>query len=144
MKKTGIMSVLVGLGLGASAAAYAGSGSVLEVRLTSGATYRTADGSLRGARESADSVQYISCGVERLSSSSSYLDVSCWARNAAGTTYICRSSRAAFADLALSINPASHVHFEYTPGSSDCTVLRVTQGSSALPPPRSTSPVVGL
>jgi hypothetical protein len=143
MKKTWIVSVAVGLVLGTAIAAQAGSGSVLQVRLTS-STYRTADGSLRGARESSDGTQYISCGVERISSSSSYLDVSCWARNASGTTYICRSSRATFADLALGINPASHVHFEYRPGETECTNLRVTQTSSSLADHTSSSPMVGF
>ncbi|MFZ5892562.1 MAG: hypothetical protein ACOY0T_16005 [Myxococcota bacterium] len=90
----------------------------------------SARGTLRVARNSADSNQLIGCSVYSYDTGS-YSTV-CYARDASGATRSCSTGDANMVHVAQSINPASYVYFSINPDASSCDRLIVVNYSSHL------------
>ena len=106
MKKT---AVLCSVGL-LSLAAIAWAGLAVSRETQVDLVARTASGSVRDTRASADTVQYIACFVS-IPAPGAAAAVWCDARDAASERLICSVSDPAFAQLAQSISAASYVSF---------------------------------
>jgi hypothetical protein len=125
-RKTRILLFLVG-SMVAPAAALAGYKTSPEVTITTSSTSTFVRGSLVGAHNSADSVQYIGCQIR---GDFAY----CWARNAAGHTAMCSTSDAGKMAAMRTTNAASYLNITITNGS--CTSLEVTTASQYMSPIR--------
>lgn len=118
-----------------SGATYAGLATVSPVTIYTETTGTpAARGSLRDARNSADSVAYIGCWVLVLPGASGGGTAfgACMARDASGNFLMCSTSDPAMVQVAGSINAASFVRFIVGPDGSSCSSVQVMQISSAL------------
>jgi hypothetical protein len=123
MKKT---AILYGVGLlGLAATAWAGLAVSRETQVDLVA--RTANGSIRDTRASADTVQYLSCFVS-ISAPGAAAVAYCDARDAASERLICSVADPAFVQLAQSISAVSYVSFTCD-ASGHLTSLTVNSGS---------------
>jgi hypothetical protein len=116
----------------ASSAAFAGHAQVTAVSIIDAATYTAAEGTLRGARNSADYTQFIGCSIYTVSGS--YI-THCWARDATGRTLSCnQTNHDPTARAVSSINAISWIRFQIddaVPGR--CASVNVTNNSMHLP-----------
>lgn len=89
-----------------------------------------AAGTLSDVRNTADTVQWIGCKVDRYANGtgSGY----CWARNAAGTHVNCFTDEPALLDVMADVNGDTHVWF-YWNAASDCTKIALTNSSQYAP-----------
>jgi hypothetical protein len=112
-----------------SGATYAGLALVNPVAIATDSTgTTTARGSLRDARNSADSVAYIGCWVFATASPIAQ----CLARDASGTFASCVTTNPAMMQAAGSINAASFVRFVVDHDGSSCDSVQVEQLSGNL------------
>jgi len=121
--KLGIASFLVAAAL-APAVALGGQQLAPGVSITSTSTSTRVRGSLIGARNSADTLQYIGCQVN-------YSFGYCWARDAKGTSVQCSSSEAGRMAAMRMVNATSYLDFTIKAGS--CTNIEVSNASRYLP-----------
>ena len=84
-----------------------------------------ANGTLAGARYSADSTQYIGCDHY---GSQMY----CFARDKSGRTLLCSSTDPRFVDAVKGMTDSSYLHFTTTSYGSACTTLAVNNSSITL------------
>ena len=126
--RTLVVSGLVGAAVLVTGAVMAGGTYYAEVSLTGTATTGSASGTLTTARRSADSNQWILCGVTA-TAASSY--VQCSAKNAAGTFRSCTSTSASLVNTALGMTSYGALSFHWDNGA--CTQISVTSGSRFLP-----------
>ncbi len=126
-RKTRILLFLAGSAL-APAAALAGYKISPDVTITSSSSNTLiVRGSLIGAHNSADSVQYIGCQIR-------YDFAYCWARDAAGKTAMCSTSDVGKMEAMRTTNAASYLNITMTAGS--CGNLEVSTGSQWMSPIR--------
>lgn len=110
MKKSIIAALLVGSAMLASGVTYAGYAGGNQVSIwTDGAGLQNANGTLREARFSPDSTQYIGCSRYAYDSGTNL--VVCYARTAAGAYLSCQTSDANLIRVAETLNPASYLYF---------------------------------
>jgi hypothetical protein len=110
MKKTLITALLVCSTLLASGVTYAGLVGNNPVNIwTDGSGLQSANGTLRDARHSADSLQYIGCSRYAYDTGSS--SIVCYARTASGSYLSCQTSDAGMVRVAETLNPASYLYF---------------------------------
>ena len=116
----------------ASSAAFAGHAQLTGVSITDAATYTAAEGTLRGARNSADYVQFIGCSIYAVSGS--YV-THCWARDATGRNFSCNlTNHDPTARVVGSISAISWIRFQVddaVPGR--CATVSVNNTSMHLP-----------
>ena len=131
------LAIVLGL-CGIAGLASAGASVAPEPVLITGSY--SARGSMRGARNSTDSQQYITCSLHHIAGNRLPL-VACSARDAAGHFLSCTSSDPIQADMVASIRPESSIYFSVLNGYS-CGELWVTNDSRSLdgPAPRATAP----
>ena len=125
-RKTRILLFLVG-SVVAPAAALAGYKVSPAVTITTTSSTTVVRGSLIGAHNSADNVQYIGCQIR-------YDFAYCWARDAAGHTAMCSTSDVGKMDAMRTTNAASYINITMTNGV--CGSLEVTTASQYMSPVR--------
>ena len=101
-------------------------GSVSRPKVTIG-TYG-AEGSMAGARYSADSQQYIGCSF----SNTNGPNVACFATDSVGKSLYCVGTEARYLATAKAITDFSQISFGVAPGSASCTRLAVDNYSYQL------------
>jgi hypothetical protein len=84
-----------------------------------------ANGQVGAVRNSPDTVQYILCGVTAVTGSPT--QVTCMARNTAGTNAMCTSTNAAHITAVSTISANSNIYFVFSGGT--CTTVSITTGS---------------
>jgi hypothetical protein len=94
-----------------------------------GSTPVNAEGTLTGARYSADGVQYIRCDVVQVNHYAP--DVTCAARDLTGRTVFCASTDPRFADAVKGMTDSSYISFTFT-SDGICTDMEVTNASYTL------------
>jgi len=104
----------------------AGAGTVSHPQVTVGTS--GADGSMAGARYSADSQQYIGC---RFSNTTGPY-VICLARDSAGKSLSCAGFESRHLAAAKAITDFSKISFGVTPGTASCSRLAVDNYSYHL------------
>ncbi len=97
------------------------------VQIYDDGSYREAAGSIRDVHDSPDTLQYIGCSVTAYGGSATPT-VSCYARDAAGTSRWCVSGTASHVAAALSIDADTAVDFMWD-GNARCTKVMVTHAS---------------
>jgi hypothetical protein len=112
-----------------SVPAWAGAATRNEVYISPSRT--SAQGSLTGARYSADSQQYIGCNALSPSSSHLYQLVGCSARDKRGRSLICFSTDARIADAVKAMTDSSHIYIRGT-NNGACSDLEVSNESTYL------------
>ena|SRR5688572_11733229 len=123
MKRTVLLLLLA-----MSATTLAGSKSEYPVYVDT--TWRTAEGSIGTARNSADNVQQIGCRQNAYEASAT---VSCWARSANGVYVSCYNSTSETMRQAVAnITSDAYVYFAYNT-SGVCTVVQVVNASLFAP-----------
>jgi hypothetical protein len=131
MNKFAIVATLAA-GLAAQTAAYAGYSYPSYVAVyNSSSGGGTASGSIRAARYSGDTSQYISCGIASDAVSSTY--VSCSARNSAGSSLYCYTTTPSLAALeaVTSVSDTTFIYFQVN-SAGKCTYLSMGNGSNNL------------
>ncbi len=107
--------------------ALAGYGYLQEVSVTS----TSAQGSVSGARRSADAVQYIYCAASATLSGA--VSGSCNARDKLGNVRSCSTTVPAMIDAIQSIDDSSFILFQVN-GSGQCSSISVYRGSQYMDP----------
>jgi hypothetical protein len=132
MQKILIKALVFGTVVAGSSATHAGlnSASPVEILTDASTGLRSARGSLRDARDSADSVAYIGCNLFAFDSDSSMM--LCQARDAAGTSLFCSTQDPGLIQLAAAINPATFMRFWVNEDGFTCDHLTVSPGSYNL------------
>ena len=90
----------------------------------------SAQGSMYGARSSADTVQYIGCN---LSSGPNGANVGCSARNSAGQFKSCFSNNAFHREAVRAMTAYSYVFFTLNPTTGQCSNVNINNSSIYLP-----------
>jgi hypothetical protein len=111
--------------------AWAGSASSNEVYIDPGIL--SVQGSLTGARYSADREQYLEC--DSTSYSSAYTNdpfVQCSAKDKSGRYFFCYSPDPRFVDAVKGMTDASHIYVTRNRIRQTCTDLEITNGSIYL------------
>ncbi|MCP3098962.1 hypothetical protein LZ198_08740 [Myxococcus sp. K15C18031901] len=103
--------------------AFAGDKLALPVVINT--TTRKAAGALSSARNSADTQQFIGCGIVALPTS---LTLQCVARNAAGVQVYCDSSAPNHLQVAMALHGDDYLSFEWDP-ANQCTNITVLKYS---------------
>ncbi|WP_044281404.1 hypothetical protein [Myxococcus stipitatus] len=88
-------------------------------------TYRTASATMGGARNSSDSIQYLTCQIVATASG---ISGTCDAQNAQGVQRGCRTTNQYLLEAIKSINDTSLVAFLWNE-NEECTQIIVRQGS---------------
>jgi hypothetical protein len=88
-----------------------------------------ADGSMAGARYSADHIQYIGCSY----SATGGPFVTCFARDNTGKSLFCVGNNSGYAAAARAITDFSYIQFDVPPDSATCSLLWVYNYSYYLP-----------
>ncbi|WP_257462354.1 hypothetical protein [Archangium lipolyticum] len=94
-------------------------------------TNRHAQGSLGGARNSADSMQYIGCYTQSVSPFTTIIG-QCYARDASGTYVSCSSTAPGFVNMVQSLNGDSDIAFGWD-ASNTCTSIIIFNTSDNAP-----------
>jgi hypothetical protein len=126
-KKNAVLGCAVAAVL-AGTAAWAGSRYAYPVYID--LTQKKAYGTLGAARNSSDAVQFISCDVHAYGDGTK--NMSCAAKNTAGTYVYCTSTVAALVETARSLAGDSFVYFQWD-ASGACTYLGVGHSSEYAP-----------
>jgi hypothetical protein len=122
---------VLALGLGvllATSDSLAGNKTTGEVTAYSNAGF----GSVGGARNSADTTQYIECSTA-VSPQQGHHGF-CTARDASGTTVGCFTSDANMIRVLASVNASSYIYFRFDTATGECSQVTV-KNSSRYPPP---------
>jgi hypothetical protein len=85
---------------------------------TDGSGLQSANGTLRDARNSSDSVQYIGCSRYAYDTGSN--SIVCYARTASGTYLSCQTANAGMVRVAETLNPASYLYFVVNSDGYSC------------------------
>jgi hypothetical protein len=121
---------ILGATIGTATAGYTLSSNVYVYNYNYG-EYVYASGQLKGARNSSDSVQNVSCGVSAWTSGTTVTRYgSCQAQDSAGTYATCVTYDANYISLMQSANGASWISF--TGQNGWCTYVGIGTGSSNL------------
>ena len=124
MKKNWIGSCLLAAAFPATALAGFKTFEQVSIVTVSSGTVRVR-GSLIGAHNSSDNLQYIGC-------QNRYDFSYCWARDSSGRTAMCSTSEAGRVAVMRSVNAASYLDITMTNGS--CTTLEVSTSSKWMSP----------
>ena len=120
MKK---LVLVLGVVAGATAA-FAGSSGVQDVSIwTDGAGQLSANGTLRDARHSTDTRQYIGCSLYAYDSGS--YSAICYAYSASGQYASCSTNDANMLKVVETLNPASYLYFAVNADGSCDRVISV-------------------
>ena len=122
----GVVGALLVAGLSTAGSS---SGSPVTLFTDSGSGLPGAKGSLRSARFTSDSVQYIGCGHHAYDDGTTF--VSCYARDAAGTLRTCFTSDQRMVRTAETLDPASYLFFTVGADGS-CERLNTNTSSSEM------------
>jgi hypothetical protein len=119
MKKTLILGLLVCSTLLVSGVTYAGLVGNNPVNIwTDGSGQPSANGTLRDARNSADSSQYIGCSRYAYDTGSNM--IVCYARTASGSYLSCQTSDANMVRVAETLNSSAYLYFVVNPDGYSC------------------------
>ncbi len=126
-KKTAILT-LCAVGAITATAAWAGAkgGPYVNIDLAN----RRASGSLGGARNSIDAVQFLGCVTT--GNTNGAQTATCWAQNAAGTYISCLTTSPVLIDMARSLNGDSVLQFHWD-ATGQCTYLYIENDSYYAP-----------
>jgi hypothetical protein len=129
MKRKMTVAAVVAGALLAATSAVAGFRSSQEVMVD--VTNRHAQGSLGGARNSADSMQFIGCYTQSVSPFTTIIG-QCSARDASGTYVSCSSTAPGFVNMVQSLNGDSSLAFGWD-ASNTCTSIIIFNNSEDAP-----------
>jgi hypothetical protein len=90
----------------------------------------SAQGSMHGARSSADTIQYIGC---TLNGGPNNANVACTARNSTGTFIVCTSTNAYHREAVTAMTAYSWVSFSINSTTGECRNVIVRNDSAYLP-----------
>jgi hypothetical protein len=119
MRKTLVTTLLLCSTLLVSGVTHAGMDGGQQVSIwTDGSGLQSANGTLREARDSADSLQYIGCSRYAYDTGSNF--IVCYARTAAGSYLSCQTSDANMVRVAETLNPAAYLYFVVNADGYSC------------------------
>ena len=130
MRKVSTIAIAVAT-LMASGLALAGSTTFSQVSILPGVS---ASGSMVGARNSADTVQFIQCTTyaNYAPNTPPYEYGSCFAKNAAGAYIQCFIGNSQQLAVMRSVGPASYIYFKLAADGYTCGQVTVTNSSSRI------------
>jgi hypothetical protein len=118
MKKTLATALLVCSTLAFSGVTYAGLVGTNPVNIWTDSAGQSANGTLRDARNSADSSQYIGCSRYAYDTGSNM--IVCYARTASGQYLSCQTSDPNMVRVAETLNSSAYLYFVVNPDGYTC------------------------
>ena len=111
--------------IGVAVCGFCSAGFVSHTQVNVNTAGKTFYGSMIGARNSADALQYISCAYVGFSNNPY---ITCGARNSAGTTAYCTSTQTQHFESVAGLNNESYLYIQYD-DSGRCTYIYAAKAS---------------